>query len=55
MNANTALIMFAAIAAFGLATATLVSIQNEAHAIAVPAKRPGCTFTPGACKTGHPG
>jgi hypothetical protein len=56
MNSNTALIMFAVIAAFGVATATVViPILNEAHAIAVPAKRPSCSFTPGACKTGHPG
>jgi hypothetical protein len=48
--------MFAVIAAFGVATATVViPILNEAHAIAVPAKRPSCSFTPGACKTGHPG
>jgi hypothetical protein len=48
--------MFAIIAAFGLiTTSTVVSIQNEAHAIAVPSKRPSCSFEPGACKTGHPG
>jgi hypothetical protein len=30
-------------------------IVNEAHAIAVPRELPECSFTPGACKTGHPG
>jgi hypothetical protein len=52
---NTTLIMFAVIATFGLITTSIVvSTQNEAHAIAVPAKRPSCSFEPGACKTSHP-
>jgi hypothetical protein len=56
MNTSNTLVMFAVIAAFGLITTSIVvSILNEAHAIAVPAKRPSCSFTPGACKTGHPG
>jgi hypothetical protein len=43
MNTNTALIMFAVIAAFGMATATVVMpILNEAHAAGKPAFAPRC-------------
>jgi hypothetical protein len=43
MNANTAFIMFAVMAAFGLATATIViPILNEAHAAGAPCFRQDC-------------
>jgi hypothetical protein len=43
MNTNTALLMFAVIAAFGLATATLVlPIVHEANAQGCTARSSGC-------------
>jgi hypothetical protein len=43
MNAKTALIMFAVLAAFGLVAATLVvPIVPQAHAAGCAAKGPGC-------------
>ena len=54
MNSNTALIMFAVIAAFGLATATLVlPLVPQAHAAPVhPSQchnQPGVSGSIGAC------
>jgi len=49
---QNALIMFAVIAAFGMAAATVVIlIVNEAHAVGT---RPLCSHTPGDCREGHP-
>ena len=52
MNANTALIMFAAIAAFGLVTATLVPIIFQAHA--APPGNTVCFFTQNGKLVCHP-
>jgi hypothetical protein len=52
MNANTALIMFAVMAAFGMAT-VVIPILNEVHAQA-PCFRSDCQFDH-PTKFNHPG
>jgi hypothetical protein len=56
MNQTNSLMVAILVALGVMLVAGLIAIPaiHEARAIAVPAKRPSCSFTPGACKTGHP-